>query len=111
MNRDRFLRHDRTGAQLLSLGALMMDRGGGPMPAMEPVDAHQLGHVATSNPTLTLLAAYSRDWVLPLFAEHIEAVEGSVSAEWFHDRVAEALTEVRDDKDWKGDRSPSARCA
>ncbi len=63
------------------------------------------------NPTLTLLAAYSRDWVLPLFAEHLEPVEGSVSAEWFHERVAEALQEAREDKEWQGDRSPSSRCA
>ena len=48
-----------------------------------------------SNPTLTLLKAYSRDWVLPLFAEHLEQVEGSVSAEWFHERVLEAREQRR----------------
>ena len=74
-------------------------------------DVRRLGEVSTANPTLTLLAAYSRDWVLPLFAEHLEPVEGSVSAEWFHERVAEALQEAREDKEWQGDRSPSARCA
>jgi hypothetical protein len=76
-----------------------------------PADVRRLGEVSTVNPTLTLLAAYSRDWVLPLFAEHLEPVEGSVSAEWFHERVAEALQEAREDKEWQGDRSPSARCA
>ena len=76
-----------------------------------PTEARQLGEISTVNPTLTLLAAYSRDWVLPLFAEHLEPVEGSVSAEWFHERVAEALQEAREDKEWQGDRSPSARCA
>jgi hypothetical protein len=76
-----------------------------------PVEAQRLGEIATANPTLTLLAAYSRDWVLPLFAEHLEPIEGSVSAEWFHERVAEALREAREDKEWQGDRSPSARCA
>src|SRR6185437_1085965 len=39
------------------------------------------------------------------------SVEGSVSAEWFHERVTEALQEAREDKEWQGDRSPSARCA
>ncbi len=34
-----------------------------------------------------------------------------MSAEWLHERVAEALQEARDDKEWQGDRSPSARCA
>jgi len=34
-----------------------------------------------------------------------------VSAEWFHERVAEALREAREDKEWQGDRSPSSRCA
>ena len=74
-------------------------------------EARRLGEISTANPTLTLLGAYSRDWVLPLFAEHLEPGEGSVSAEWLHERVAEALQEARDDKEWQGDRSPSARCA
>ncbi len=64
----------------------------------------------SSNPTLTLLRAYSRDWVLPLFAEHLEQVDGSVSAEWFHERVSEALEQVKDEKDWQGERSPSEHC-
>jgi len=76
-----------------------------------PVEARRLGEASTVNPTLTLLGAYSRDWVLPLFAEHLEPVEGSVSAEWFHERVAEALQEDREDKEWHGDGSPGARCA
>jgi hypothetical protein len=76
-----------------------------------PGEARRLGEVSTANPTLTLLGAYSRDWVLPLFVEHLEPVEGSVSAEWLHERVAEALQEAMDDKEWQGDRSPSARCA
>ena len=75
------------------------------------VEARRLGEISAANPTLTLLGAYSRDWVLPLFAEHLEPVEGSVSAEWFHERVAEALQEAREDKEWQGDRSPGSRCA
>ena len=76
--------------------------------------ALRLGEAATSNPTLTLLAAYSRGWVLPLFAEHLEDVEDSVSAEWFHDRVEEAVAGLTDDLhavDGTADRSPSARCS
>jgi hypothetical protein len=76
-----------------------------------PVEPRRLGEISTANPTLTQLGAYSRDWLLPLFAEHLEPVEGSVSAEWFHERVAEALQEAREDKEWQGDRSPSSRCA
>ena len=76
-----------------------------------PVEARRLGEISTANPTLTLLGAHSRDWVLPLFAEYLEPLEGSVSAEWFHERVAEALQEAREDKEWQGDRSPSSRCA
>ena len=34
-----------------------------------------------------------------------------MSAEWLHERVAEALQEAMDDKEWQGDRSPSAPCA
>jgi hypothetical protein len=76
-----------------------------------PAEARRLGEISTANPTLTLLGAYSRDWVLPLFAEYLEPTEGSVSADWFHERVAEALQEAREDKEWQGDRSPGARCA
>jgi hypothetical protein len=60
-----------------------------------------------SNPTLTLLKAYSRDWVLPLFAEYLEQVDGSVSAEWFHERVAEARERL---PEWHGDVTPAEHC-
>jgi hypothetical protein len=64
----------------------------------------------SSNPTLTLLKAYSRDWVLPLFAEHLEQVDGSVAAECFHERISGALEQVREELDWQGDQSPSGHC-
>ncbi|SCG58186.1 Protein of unknown function [Micromonospora echinaurantiaca] len=60
-----------------------------------------------SNPTLTLLKAYSRDWVLPLFAEHLDQIDGSVSAEWFHERVSEAREQV---PDWQGSVTPAEHC-
>lgn len=60
-----------------------------------------------SNPTLTLLKAYSRDWVLPLFAEHLEQVDGSVSAEWFHERVFEAREQI---PEWQGNVTPAEHC-
>ncbi|WP_221467028.1 DUF3375 family protein [Saccharopolyspora phatthalungensis] len=60
-----------------------------------------------SNPTLTLLKAYSRDWVLPLFAEHLEQVDGSVSAEWFHERVLEARAQV---PEWQSNVAPADHC-
>lgn len=58
-------------------------------------------------PTMRLLSADSRGWVIPLFAEHLEAVEDTVSAEWFHERVADALRAI---PDWKGEREPTAHC-
>lgn len=60
-----------------------------------------------SNPTLTLFKAYSRDWVLPLFAEHLEQVDGSVSAEWFHERVSEAREQI---PEWQGNVTPAEYC-
>lgn len=60
-----------------------------------------------SNPTLTLLKAYSRDRVLPLFAEHLEQVDGSVSAEWFHERVSEAREQI---PEWQGNVTPAEHC-
>ncbi|MFJ6199885.1 DUF3375 family protein [Micromonospora sp. NPDC092111] len=59
------------------------------------------------NPTLTLLKAYSREWVLPLFAEHLEQVDGSVSAEWFHERVSEAREKI---PEWQGTVTPADHC-
>ncbi|MEV4569551.1 DUF3375 family protein [Nonomuraea sp. NPDC049419] len=60
-----------------------------------------------SNPTLTLLKAYSRDWVLPLFATHLEQADGSVSAEWFHERVAEAREQI---PEWRSNVTPAEHC-
>jgi Protein of unknown function (DUF3375). len=60
-----------------------------------------------SNPTLTLLKAYSRDWVLPLFAEYLEQVDGSVSAEWFHERVSEAREQI---PERQGNVTPADHC-
>jgi Protein of unknown function (DUF3375) len=58
------------------------------------ITAERIRSALESNPTLTLLKAYSRDWVLPLFAEHLEQVGGSVSAEWFHERVSEVHEQI-----------------
>jgi hypothetical protein len=71
------------------------------------VTPEEIKSALLGNATLRLLNAYSRDWVLPLFAEHLEHVEGSVSAEWFHERVAEALDQI---PDWQGDRLPAEHC-
>src|SRR6266702_6771941 len=59
-----------------------------------------------SNPTLTLLKAYSGDWVLPLFAE-LEQIDGSVSAEWFHERVSEARAQI---PEWQRNVTPAEYC-
>lgn len=60
------------------------------------ITSEQLGLALESNPTLTLLRAYSRNWVLPLFADYLEQADGSVSAEWFHERVTEAREQITD---------------
>jgi hypothetical protein len=71
------------------------------------ITGEQMRAALESNPTLTLLKAYSRDWVLPLFADHLEQAEGSVSAEWFHERVAEARERLAE---WSGDKTPAEHC-
>ncbi|MCI9889849.1 DUF3375 family protein [Micrococcales bacterium 31B] len=43
-----------------------------------------------SSPALALLRAHSRTWIVPLFMEHLEDSDESVSAEWFHERVTAA---------------------
>ena len=60
-----------------------------------------------SNPTLTLLKAYTREWVLQLFAEHLEQGDGSVSAEWFHERVSEAREQ---DPQRQSNLTPAQQC-
>lgn len=39
------------------------------------VNADQMRAALDGNPTLALLNAYSRDWVIPLFAEHLERAD------------------------------------
>lgn len=80
------------------------------MVTQQPIPADLLGTAMDDHPTLRLLRAYSSDWVLPLFAECLEPVPDSVSAEWFHERVGEALDLVRDRQDWQGERTPSEHC-
>lgn len=77
------------------------------MAAPTAVTPEEIKSALLGNATLKLLKARSRDWVLPLFAEHLEPVDGSVSAEWFHERVVEALDQMLDRK---GDRSPAEHC-
>jgi hypothetical protein len=71
------------------------------------ITSEQMRVALESNPTLTLLKAYSRDWVLPLFADHLEQAEGSVSAEWFHERVAGARERLTE---WSGEVTPAEHC-
>jgi hypothetical protein len=46
-----------------------------------------------SDPTWALLRSSNSRWILPLFSRHLERAEGPVSADWFHQAVAEALAE------------------
>lgn len=75
------------------------------------VSPRALGEAVRKDPALTLLSAYNRVWVVPLFAEHLWRVEGSVSPEWFHERVAEAVAEVRDTLDRKTGVTAGEYCA
>jgi hypothetical protein len=43
------------------------------------------------DPTWALLRSYNSRWMLPLFSRHLEHAEGPVSADWFHQQVAQAL--------------------
>jgi hypothetical protein len=76
------------------------------MAAME-ITSERIRTALESNPTLTLLKANSRHWVLPLFAEHLEQIDGSVSAEWFQERVAEARARV---PEWQSNLTPTEHC-
>lgn len=67
----------------------------------------KLRHAIATEPALTLLAARTRDWVLPLFSE-IEALGGSVGTENFHIRIEEVLADQQQVDDTK--ITPAERC-
>lgn len=50
-----------------------------------------VGDAWDADPALALLRSVNGRWILPLFSEHLERAEGPVSADWFHQAVAEAL--------------------
>ncbi len=54
-------------------------------------DAQVVARALREDPALDLLKAYNRVWVIPLFAEHLWHVDGSVSPEWFHERSTNEL--------------------
>lgn len=58
------------------------------------------------HPTMGLLTATSRGWVIPLFARHLEPF-GTVSADEFHVRVAETLEHPDVPR---SDRTPAEHC-
>jgi hypothetical protein len=58
------------------------------------------------DPTWALLRSYNSRWMLPLFSRHLEHAEGPVSADWFHQQVAQAL-----DQQSLPDRADDARLA
>ena len=66
-------------------------RGG--VVADESLDAVVVSR-ALNMAALALVKAYSAPWVLPLFSEHLEFAGGPVSADWFHQKVADALEEI-----------------
>lgn len=73
---------------------------------VDPVSEERLRQALAEDPALTLLKAYSRDWVIPLFLE-LERVGESVSAEWFHERVEDVLSR---NPEWSSSLSASQHC-
>jgi len=49
--------------------------------------------VYAADPAWALLRSSNSRWIIPLFSEHLERADGPVSADWFHQKVAEALVE------------------
>ncbi|WP_314101611.1 DUF3375 family protein, partial [uncultured Frigoribacterium sp.] len=56
-----------------------------------PLTRDDVRDVWEADPTWALLRSTNSRWVVPLFSEHLEQAEGPVSADWFHQRVADAL--------------------
>jgi hypothetical protein len=78
------------------------------MPTGWGASLETIAHALAENPTCKLLAARNRVWVLPLFAEHFASTDEWVSAEWFHERVTDALEQLQERA---GDRTPEQYCS
>ena len=65
-----------------------MNESSGPDDALSRDDV-RVAH--EDDPTWALLRSYNSRWMLPLFSRHLEHAEGPVSADWFHQQVAQAL--------------------
>lgn len=70
----------------------------------EALDGARVAAVWEDHPTWALLRSYNGRWVLPLFSRHLEYADGTVSADWFHQKVADALDELDGSDD---DREPA----
>jgi len=65
----------------------------------EVLDRDVVRDVWELDPTLALLRSTNGRWILPLFSEHLERAEGPVSADWFHQKVAEAMVRNAAERD------------
>lgn len=45
----------------------------------------------SEHPSWTLLRSSNSRWILPLFSQHLEQADAPVSADWFHQKIAETL--------------------
>ncbi|MFF2051310.1 DUF3375 family protein [Leifsonia sp. NPDC058194] len=62
----------------------------------EALAADPVADAWEEHPTWALLRSHNGRWILPLFSRHLEFADGPVSADWFHQKVAEALGSVSD---------------
>lgn len=79
------------------------------MPAIA-IDPQVVARALREDPALDLLKAYNRVWVIPLFAAHLWHVDGSVSPEWFHERVTEAIATAKEDLERKTEVTAGEYC-
>ncbi|MFD0996994.1 hypothetical protein HNR16_000071 [Pseudoclavibacter chungangensis] len=72
-----------------------------PDPASPPDGALRDADVAAvweSDPTWALLRSHNGRWIIPLFSRCLERAVAPVSADWFHQRVAEVLAQLATDR-------------
>lgn len=62
----------------------------------EALAADPVADAWEEHPTWALLRSHNGRWILPLFSRHLEFADGPVSADWFHQKVAEALSTISD---------------
>lgn len=69
-----------------------------PTASDDALRADDVRAVWEGDPAWALLRSHNSRWIIPLFSAHLERAGSPVSADWFHERVGEALARQAADR-------------